>query len=106
LFPVRPLLQSGPNTWGLIGIVQDITDYVSKREQNKDNEQPAQNFLYQLTLPFTIFIRITPIQKIIGHKYGNYNFLGFRTETIYIGKELILTIYDKATSTKIPGMKI
>jgi len=91
----KPLYKSGEYV-GLIGIVQDITDYVQKEQKTKDNEHLLKTLINNL--PLQIYIKDTQSRKLLANKY-ELQFLGLEKENDIIGKD-DFDLYDKATAQK------
>jgi PAS domain S-box-containing protein len=91
----KPLYKSGTYV-GLIGIVQDITDYVQKEQKTKDNEHLLKTLINNL--PLQIYIKDTQSKKLLANK-SELKFLGLENENEVIGKD-DFDMYDKATAQK------
>ncbi|MBC8769177.1 PAS domain-containing protein [Arenibacter sp. BSSL-BM3] len=91
----KPLYKSGEYV-GLIGIVQDITDFVQKEQKTKDNEHLLKTLINNL--PLQIYIKDTQSKKLLANK-SELQFLGIENENDIIGKD-DFDLYDKATAQK------
>ncbi|MCM4153866.1 PAS domain-containing protein [Arenibacter sp. N53] len=91
----KPLYKSGEYV-GLIGIVQDITDFVQKEQKTKDNEHLLKTLINNL--PLQIYIKDTQSKKILANKY-ELQFLGIENENDIIGKD-DFDLFDKASAQK------
>ncbi|MCK0191328.1 PAS domain-containing protein [Arenibacter sp. F20364] len=91
----KPLYTNGEYV-GLIGIVQDITDYVQKEQKTKDNEHLLKTLINNL--PLQIYIKDTQSKKLLANK-SELQFLGIENENDIIGKD-DFDVYDKATAQK------
>ena len=79
----KPLYKSGEYV-GLIGIVQDITDFVQKEQKTKDNEHLLKTLINNL--PLQIYIKDTQSKKLLANK-SELQFLGIENENDIIGKD-------------------
>lgn len=91
----KPLYKNGEYV-GLIGIVQDITDYVQKEQKTKDNEHLLKTLINNL--PLQIYIKDTQSKKLLANK-SELQFLGIENESDIIGKD-DFDLYDRATAQK------
>jgi len=91
----KPLYKNGEFV-GLIGIVQDITDFVAKEQKTKDNEHLLKTLINNL--PLQIYIKDIQSKKILANKYELQS-LGLTNENDIIGKD-DFDLYDKATAQK------
>ncbi|RAJ06171.1 PAS domain-containing sensor histidine kinase [Arenibacter echinorum] len=91
----KPLYKNGEYV-GLIGIVQDITDFVQKEQKTKDNEHLLKTLINNL--PLQIYIKDTQSKKLLANK-SELQFLGIENESDIIGKD-DFDLYDRATAQK------
>ncbi|MDO6605064.1 PAS domain S-box-containing protein [Arenibacter palladensis] len=91
----KPLYKNGEYV-GLIGIVQDITDFVQKEQKTKDNEHLLKTLINNL--PLQIYIKDTQSKKLLANK-SELQFLGIENECDIIGKD-DFDLYDRATAQK------
>jgi len=91
----KPLYKNGEYV-GLIGIVQDITDFVRKEQKTKDNEHLLKTLINNL--PLQIYIKDTQSKKLLANK-SELQFLGIENESDIIGKD-DFDLYDRATAQK------
>lgn len=91
----KPLYKNGEYE-GLIGIVQDITDFVQKEQKTKDNEHLLKTLINNL--PLQIYIKDTQSKKLLANK-SELQFLGIENECDIIGKD-DFDLYDRATAQK------
>ena len=91
----KPLYKSGEYV-GLIGIVQDITDFVQKEQKTKDNEHLLKTLINNL--PLQVYIKDTQSKKLLANK-STLQFHGFENESDIIGKD-DFDLYDRATAQK------
>ncbi len=89
----KPLYQNGVYI-GLIGIVQDITDYVLKEHQTKNNEHLLKTLINNI--PIRIYIKDTESKKILANR-SELDHCGIAHEADIIGKD-DFDIYDKETA--------
>ncbi|RTE52612.1 PAS domain S-box protein [Arenibacter aquaticus] len=90
-----PLIKNGEYV-ALLGIVQDITDYVLKEQETKDNEHLLKTLINNL--PLQIYIKDIQSKKLLANK-SELTFLGLKDENDIIGKD-DFDLYDKATAQK------
>ncbi|MDX1286261.1 MAG: PAS domain-containing protein, partial [Draconibacterium sp.] len=90
-----PLFKNGEYV-ALLGIVQDITDYVLKEQETKDNEHLLKTLINNL--PLQIYIKDIQSKKLLANK-SELTFLGLKDENDIIGKD-DFDLYDKATAQK------
>lgn len=90
-----PLFKNGEYV-ALLGIVQDITDYVLKEQETKDNEHLLKTLINNL--PLQIYIKDIQSKKLLANK-SELAFLGLKDENDIIGKN-DFDLYDKATAQK------
>ncbi|MCM4164125.1 MULTISPECIES: PAS domain-containing protein [unclassified Arenibacter] len=91
----KPLYKNGEYV-GLIGIVQDITDFVQKEQKTKDNEHLLKTLINNL--PLQVYIKDTQSKKLLANK-SELQFLGIENESDIIGKD-DFDLYDRATAQK------
>ncbi|PXX26855.1 PAS domain S-box-containing protein [Arenibacter sp. ARW7G5Y1] len=91
----KPLYKNGEYV-GLIGIVQDITDFVEKEQKTKDNEHLLKTLINNL--PLQIYIKDTQSRKLLANK-SELQFLGIENERDIIGKD-DFDLYDRDTAQK------
>jgi PAS domain S-box-containing protein len=91
----KPLYKNGKYV-GLIGIVQDITDFVQKEQKTKDNEHLLKTLINNL--PLQIYIKDTQSKKLLANR-SELKFLGLENENEVIGKD-DFDMFDKATAQK------
>lgn len=91
----KPLYNNGVYI-GLIGIVQDITDYVLREHQTKSSEDLLKTLINNL--PLRIYIKDTESKKILANK-SELEHCGIVNESDIIGKD-DFDIYDKVTAQK------
>lgn len=91
----KPLYKSGEYV-GLIGIVQDITDFVEKEQKTKDNEHLLKTLINNL--PLQIYIKDIQSKKILANK-SELQYLNMDNESDIIGKD-DFDFYDKVTAQK------
>ncbi|GGW22912.1 PAS domain-containing sensor histidine kinase [Arenibacter certesii] len=91
----KPLYNSGKYV-GIIGIVQDITDYVLKEHQTKTSEHLLKTLINNI--PLQIYIKDTESKKILANRM-ELDHCGISNEIDIIGKD-DFDIYDKELAQK------
>lgn len=91
----KPLYNNGLYI-GLIGIVQDITDYVLKEHQTKSSEHLLKTLINNL--PLQIYIKDRDSKKLLANR-SELEHCGIAKESDIIGKD-DFDIYDKLTAQK------
>lgn len=91
----KPLYCNGKHI-GIIGIVQDITDYVIKEHQTKSNEHLLKTLINNI--PLHIYIKDTQSKKLLANR-SELDHCGISNEADIIGKD-DFDIYDKELAQK------
>ncbi|WP_026811378.1 PAS domain-containing sensor histidine kinase [Arenibacter latericius] len=91
----KPLYCNGKYI-GIIGIVQDITDYVIKEHQTKSNEHLLKTLINNI--PLHIYIKDTQSKKLLANR-SELDHCGISNEADIIGKD-DFDIYDKELAQK------
>lgn len=91
----KPLYNNG-NYVGLIGTIQDITDYVLTEQRTKNNEHLLRTLINNL--PVQIYIKDTESRKLMANKH-ELDFCGKQFEKDVIGKD-DFELYDKITAQR------
>jgi len=91
----KPLYNNGIYV-GLVGIIQDITDYVLTEQKTKNSEHLLRTLINNL--PVHIYIKDTESRKLLVNK-PELEFCGIAHENDLIGKD-DFAIFDKITAQK------
>lgn len=99
----KPLYNNG-NFVGLIGIIQDITDYILTEQKTKNSEHLLRTLINNL--PVQIYIKDTESKKLLANK-PELEFCGMTHEKEVIGKDdFDLYDYDTAQRFKEEDLEV
>ena len=91
----KPLYNNG-NYVGLIGTIQDITDYILTEQKTRDSEHLLRTLIDNL--PINIYIKDTESKKILVNR-PELEFCGIAHENDLIGKD-DFDVFDQVTAQK------